>query len=438
MAGQVFQGAESFLGHSGSSSSGGFLKNWKDEGEIDVILHPRGAIAALWAHRWMRIDKDKEDKPKIFPMRFNSMEDEKILKRQHFRLGDGTREHPPVICPFSLLLEWVREAIEVGDIDWTDEIFKFETPRDDAVIHAGGFTGLFQKKDLKDEQYEELKKAKINRKEAYKENGSCKLNYCFVVLQYNLPEEGAMIAMEGKALGQKMQKAMRDEARKWEKTKTPSKGDPFKEPFAFRWTYDENENFDDAYDVLVMPPESKPIEPAHLLAFEDDPPSLEKIIEPSNVALLRLSFEEHWTHRITPPWDELFAKAEARVKGTPAAELPKEPSHTPDDAPSRTSTGSGAKTKAQEVVADVEEVECDVCKKGMPETVFTCPHCGAEYDPTTGKLIETKPEPPKEEKPRRSRSAAKSDDKQPGPADKPGSATKEDVDAEAPKRRRGG
>ncbi len=430
MAGQVFQGAESFLGHSASSSSGGFLKNWKEEGEIDVVLHPRGQIAALWAHRWHRVGKDKDEKPKIFPMRFNSMEAESTLKRQHFRLGDGSREYPPTVCPFSLLLEWVREAIEEGDIDWTDEIFKFETPKEDVVIHAGGFTGLFQKRDLKDEQYEELKKAKINRKEAFKENGGCKMNYCFVVIQYNLPEEGAMIAMEGKALGQKMQKAMRDEQRKWEKTKTPSKGDPFKEPFVFRWSHDENKDFDDAYDVIVMPVESMPIGDELGAVFDDDPPTLDKILEPSNVVLLRESFEAHWVHQLVPPWNELFAVAMERVKGTKAGERPSEERAGSGDfnyGANDQSSKAEPKTSAKSEPVD-DEVECDVCHKGMSESVFTCPHCGTEYDSATGKQIEKKPEPPKEEPKRRSRSAAKSD----AAADKP-----KEVDAEAPKRRRG-
>lgn len=405
MAGQVFQGAESFLGHSGSTSAGGFLKNWKDEGEVELVLHPRGSIAALWAHRWSRIDKDKEDKLKIFPMRFNSMETEAVLKRQHFRNSDGSREVPPVVCPFSLTLEWVREMIEDGKIDWTDEIFKFETPKDDLIIHAGGFTGLFQKNNLSEAQYDELKKARISRKEAYKENGGCKLNYVFVVVQYALPDEGAMIAMEGKALGQKMQKAIRDETRKWEKSKTPKKGDPFAEPYAFRWSYDENEEFDKAYDVIAIPTESMPITPELQAVFDEDPPSLDKIVEPSNVALLRSSFEQHWCHRITPPWDDLFRAAEQRVKGTSAAELPTDFNYGANEKKSNTTTPVGVKEEPKG--EDDGLVECDVCHKGFPEDVFTCTHCGAEYDPTTGLLI-PKPEPAKTEPKRRSRSEVKS------------------------------
>ena len=66
----------------------------------------------------------------------------------------------------------------------------------------------------------------------------------------------------------------------------------------------------------------------------------------------------------------------------------------------------------------------------MKDTEFTCPHCGAEYDPQTGKLL-PKVESLKEEPKRtRSRSEAKSE-----PATMPDTGAKE-VDAEKPKRRR--
>lgn len=435
MAGKVFQGAEGFLGHSGSTSSGGYLDNWKEAGEVDVVLHPRGSIAALWIHRWHRIGEDKEKKPKLMPMRFNSMEDEKLLKKQHFRNGDGTREYPPVICPFSLTLEWVREQIEDGHIDWTDEIFKFETPKDDAIIHAGGFVGLFQDRKLTDDQLAELKKAKIVKSEAYKEDSRAGLRYLFQVVKYEAPDEGCVTALEGKALGQKMQKAIRDEKTKW--PKEPDRGDPFVNPYVFRWKFDDEQDFEKKYDVIAMPNESLPITDEIQEVLDDDPPSIELLIEPSNVMLLKQSFQDHWCHEVEPPWDELFAKAEEAVKGTKAGEQPGIAYDEGANVDKKKAEAKASKGRTETVskkadpkpkpppAEEEEEVGCDLCQHPMKITEFTCSNCKAEYDPKTGKLIEKKPEPPKEEAPKRSRSSAKSDT----------AATGEGVETSKPKRR---
>lgn len=448
MAGQIFQGVENFLGHSTSAGSAGFLKNWKDDGQINIVLHPRGKIAIIWAHRWFRIAKEKDtEKTRLFPMRFNSMEKEAILKRQHFRNDDGTREFPPEVCPFSLLLEWVREQIEEDRINWIDEIFRIESDKEDVDIRAGGFTGLFQSKKLTDDQLAELKKAKIKVGEAFKENGGAKANYVFCVVQYNEPDDGCLIAMEGKALGLKMQKAIHDEQTKWKSSKTPEKGNPFVNPFVFQWKYDDDKNFDDAYDVVAIPTDSMPITAELQLVFDDEPPDLKPIVDPSNVAILRASFEEHWCHEVVPPWDEIFTAAEERVKGTPAAELPEDfkyggnaDSKRNTDAPDRSRVDTsgkaptmvgGVKTKIaqeKEVAAQAEPIACDVCHKEMAETEFTCPHCGAKYDPQTGMLL-PKEEPPKEEpkeepKRTRSRSETKSE----------AAVGSAEVEAEAPKR----
>lgn len=447
MAGKILQGVSSFLGHSSSTSSGGFLDSWKDDGEIDIVLHPEAPIAAVWLHRWYRIDNDKEGKPKIFPNRFNSMEDEKLLKKQHFRHNDGTREYPPKLCPFSLLLEWVREAVEENDIDWRDEIFRFETPRETTKILAGGFTGLFQSDKLEDEQLKELSDAGIARNLAFKQNARCSLSYVFCVVNYAAPEEGCVIAMEGKALGDKMKKAIRDETRKWEKSATPSKGDPFASPYVFRWTYDEKQNFDDKFDVVAMPAEAMPIPPDVQEVLDDDPPDIEKLIEPSNVALLRASFEEHWVHKIVPPWDDLFAKAEAAVKGTPAGEEPTSFNHGASAkapaAPPKAERRTNAPDKPAPVVAPLPaedekfEYECDKCHAGMHGDWRECKKCGAKYD-DDGNLLPDPPPPPKEEPKRRSRSAAAAESKsasEPAPA---AATAPPPVAAEAPRRRRGG
>ncbi len=427
MAGQVLQGAEGFLGHSDSVSGAGYLKKWKDDGEVDVVLHPQAPIVAAWFHQWHQIievtdKKTGAKKERIIPLRFNSMEAEKTLLKQYFREDDGSRSYPPQICPFSLVLEWVREAVEDRRISWVDPVFVFETKTEKLVIHAGGFTGLFQKNDLDDDLLEELKEAEIKRKEAYKENSVCSLKYVFGVIQYDAPEEGCVIAEEPKALGQKMKRAIRDEIDKWRKI-DPVKGDPFKTPYVFRWKYDQEEPFDRAYSVVPQPHETMPITPEIQSALDDEPADLSAYTEPSNVALLKSSFMRHWVHEVVPPWDELFARALEKVKGSGKEELPEEFNYganekgskaeskkrepKPEKKAESTPKPEKKEEKAPALPPESDEVfGCDRCQQPMKATEFTCKGCGAEYDPKTGLIL---PEKPKEEVKPRSRSQAKSE-----------------------------
>lgn len=435
-AGQIFGGVEGFLGHSTSVSSGAYLKNWKEDDQIDVVLHPGGSIAASWRHRWFRIYEDKEGKSAIGSLFFNSMEPEKVLLKQHFRNDDGSREFPPTVCPFSLLLEWVREQVDNNVIGWTDEIFFYESKKEDVSILAGGFTGLFNQKNLTDDQLDELKKAKVNRKEAFKQKGAAALNYIFQVVQYEFPDEGCMVAIEGKALGEKMKSAIRREINRYVGTKTPDAGNPFKHPFVFRWKYDDSESFDDKYDVDVMTNEQMPITPAVQAVLDEEAPSIEKLISPSNVAVLRHNFEDHWVHSVVPPWDEIFAPALDAVKGTGLDKLPAE-----SDAEVSAGDKKPAQGKRENVevtqkldpalkdmpgVSEEEEFACDDCGSPMKASEDTCKKCGAKYDLTTGMKIEKPKEEPKPAPRSRSAAAASKSD-----------ASEKTVEPKSPKRRGG-
>jgi predicted nucleic acid-binding Zn ribbon protein len=409
MAGRILDGVDEFLQHSASGSGGQFLKDWKKDDRLDVILHPKAGVGVLWSHRWYRVTKNKDDKTVVWSQRFNSMDKEVILKRQHFRNDDGSREFPPEVCPFGKMLEWVREMIDTDQINWTDDIFEFNSQKDDVVVKAGGFTGLFQSRKLSDDQLEELKDAKVNIKEAYKQNAGAQVNYVFSVLQYENPDEGWLIAMEGKALGKAMQVAIADEQKRWRGSKTPDRGDYKKNPYVFRWEYDDRKDFDDKYSVVAMPTDSLPNTPQIEDLLEEPPPSISNLMGPSNVALLKLSFQQHWVHSVVPPWDDIFAEAEKVVKGTPEAELPEDfdpANHTKSTSKGKTEVSSRREPPPKNE-PEVEMVECDECKSPMPITEFTCKKCGTEYDPVTGMKLEKKPEPPKEEAPaRRTRSEA--------------------------------
>ncbi len=408
---------DDWMDHKGSAGGGDFLKKWKEDGEVDVVLHPRALPAVVWSHSWYSVFVDKETKKeKLRFTRFNSMESEKVLKNQRFRRPDGSREKPPEICPFSLTLEWVRAQIEEGKISWIDPIFDIAAGEDGEIIHAGGFCNLFGRDDLTDDELAELRKAGIRRDEAYTENGAARMQYVIPVIPYDEPSLGCVVAIETQTLGDKLKKCIRDRR----EDLGDEKGDPRTAPVVFRWVFDEKKTFANKYDVKVMSslpvrvdqlkddaPETL-VEKMHQLeaALDSTPPSTNKITDPSNLVQLRKSFEKYWVHKVAPPWDELFARAMAAAKGTPAAQDPAdfdtdEIEGKGDDEADPTSPSTGA--PAQD--GDAEEVECDKCGKGMPETADTCPHCGAKYVMDTAKgymVLAPEAPPPKP----RSRSAA--------------------------------
>ncbi len=408
---------DDWMDHKGSSGGGDYLKKWKDDGTVDVVLHPAAFPAVVWSHSWYAIYVDKETKKeKLRFVRFNSMESERVLTKQRFRRPDGTREFPPEVCPFSLLLEWVRDKIEDGKISWVEPIFDIGSGEDGAVIHAGGFCNLFSRDDLSEGELAELRKSGIRRDEAYTENGAARMQYVLPVVPYDEPVLGCVVAIETQALGDKLKKCIRDRR----EDLGDEKGDPRVAPVVFRWTFDDKKQFSHKYDVKVI--SSLPIHPDQLpatapvtqvekltqlqAALEAPPPSIAKLVDPSNLVQLRKGFEKFWAHKIVPPWDELFARAMVVAKGTPAAQDPAEHDDVEAEDKGKTTEELAGKLE-NEILASDEEVACDKCGKGMPETADTCPHCGAKYvmDDKLGHMV-LAPEPAPEPVKPRSRSAA--------------------------------
>jgi len=393
---------DEWLTHSGSSGGAGYLKNWKKDGQVDIWLHPATGMAALWAHGFARVVRMKDEKTndyvlKVRRIRFNSYERESVLRKQRFRNNDGTREYPPEVCPFSLTLEWVREQIADRKIGWCDPIFRFEAGGDDdQVIHAGGFTGIFGKKDMTEAEKRELRRAGIRRDEAFMENSTARLQYVFRVVQNDEPGDGCVIAIESQTLGDKMKKLINDRREDLGK----DEGDPRKHPVCFRWRYDESEEFSNKYDAKVIT--SIKLSDEIKRVFDAEPPAIDELIGPSNVAVLRQLFETHWCHEtVDPPWAELFEPITKFLKkeNPSLLDLPESFDHganASDNDEDDDEDDEGEDDEDDDEGEDDEEVECDSCKKPMAADALTCPHCGAEYeyDANNGTYkLKPKPEP---------------------------------------------
>ena len=185
----------------GGGSKGGrrsYLSKWKDDGSIDVVLHPQGKIATMWVHSWWREWTKRGEESKVVPWRFVSHEVDSVVRRRFFRDSDGELETPPEHCPFATTIEWVRQAIDAGTIGWCDPIFEIDGADRgrSLVIHAGGFCGMFGDRRITDEQKADMRAHKINLKEAWRENCGPRLQYVFRVVQYDKPDIGVQIATE--------------------------------------------------------------------------------------------------------------------------------------------------------------------------------------------------------------------------------------------------
>lgn len=415
-------GVEEFLDHSASGKGAGlFLRSWRDpkegdEAKIMVWLHTMVGFVARWSHRLPRIvvreDRDSgEARKEVWGGTWKCWEAEKLLKRQFYRDDDGEREVPPIICPTCLLAEYVEQQIRAGDLSWVEPIFRYEgtDPDKSITIHAGGFVSRFRpprNKEFTPKQKGELKKAGIDLRQAFRENGLARCQYVFTVVDDAHPDNGIQITTEAEALGKAMQAKIRDRIDDLGR----EKGNPLKTPIAWQWEYDETKAFDKKYRVVPKTSVEMSDEIKELIC-STDPPDLSEFLEPGNVEELRADFERYAL--IDFPFDEIFEpseKASAAKKKereeteeavpkkrgrerTPEVESKKERAEpererrrSRDD--DRKSEPERETKTASPPPADDELFECDHCKVGrMKGDDVECPKCHTVYDVDTGSMI---------------------------------------------------
>ncbi len=429
-------GIEAFLDH-GEGEGAKFLKvDFKDQDEYKVWLHPKSEIEFVWRCVWRSLNSDKT-KVKLF--RWNSMEDPKILEKQRYKNDDGTYERSPKIDPFMLLTEWVNTQINAGNIDWCDEIFKWEPDGDgdDVVVHAGGFTGKFQDSELTKEERKEMRtKAGMTQANAFMENAAANEETVVVLVDNDNPENGPQIATLKRGIKKQLQKCIKD--RRTSFGKDSEDADPFKNPVCFCIQREETDSVPKIqYTVTALTDKVAPLTDEIQAAFDMDPPDTSKMSERSNVALLRKNFEESWCHDVVPPWDEIFEAAEKEVEGTEAAELPEdfnhgankktkgkkveEPEDDDDDAeeeddkpevkeekkPSKPAPKEEPEEETETKEEDENATHCESCDGVLEDSLFeddpdsvVCPHCGVTYDNDRENDDWVLRKPKKEEKPK--------------------------------------
>lgn len=391
-----FSNVDAFLNFQGSERGGGTkkLKKWIDRGFCNAFFHTKMLPTSVWYHSFfelvVRTDRETDRTLKNVWFRQNvCLEDEAILKKQHFRTPEGHREHPPVLCPDCITIEVVRGMIKRGEIKDTDVLFEFsgaDKPDEDRVLHAGGYAGLWTRK------MSEPEKARLAqhgiymgnsgmKMGAWSENAKATLSYIFAMVDADNVGDGLLVAIQKQSLGDKVKKTINKEIKS-----NGDLGNPFLHPYCLQFTYDEkNPKFDDKYDAARM--NSVVLTPQIEALIRGERPDISRHTTPPDLATHRSLLEAHC--RIRLPWGEIFKKAEEAAERKREAEeagglqFDTANKTTQVQVPANVAPPAPAPTPAPVALAPAGQKwgdPCDSCKAPMLEGALVCGACGMTYD----------------------------------------------------------
>lgn len=396
-------GLGDFIHHGRGGGGGRFLpygeKSWRNTRRwIEVLLHLKAAIAyPFWHHSWPLPDSKEEEKngERVisrflrFP-KYAGLEPEVFYKKQYFfadkKLKDR-RELPATVDPTDLLYEWMRWSPEATRMPLNRVMFAWDNPSPNAR-----------------ERVVEWRRGKIARlvKGGANDWGhriDGQLDYSFVVVQYDAPASGPLIAQEKGGIG----RAMQDLLAKRIEALGDQAGNPHIKPVVFKWSYHPDNDPSDQYQANAI--DKHPITEEHIRAISsDDWPDPTPFIVPQPTDLDRIYASMEMGAKTAGtfneiPLDRLFAKARALAPRTqvPAnapvghggsetrgngASVPATNSAAPSTPSTTTTTGGVTRSRRPKPPPIVAMIPCDECQKPMPETAAKCESCGAEYDVT--------------------------------------------------------
>lgn len=404
-----------FRDHSTGSEYGTMLKGWKDRKPpiFNSVLHRTAGIYCLYIHKIPRLVTTETDKKvHAWSGNYNCWEDEKNIKRQYMRHEDDTRKFPPEKCGVCKLNEWFVQQIWDQKISWLEEVFKWEADDSDEtrIVHPGGLTGLFGKKDLDDDEIEEMNKHGVYQKDAWMQSFMAKANYLLTVVDFDSPKDGVQTALETSLLGDKVQTVI-DDQMSADEDNDGALGDPSQTPYVIQWEYDNGKNtpFNKRYHARPMRTGKKwEISEEINEMISADPPDLGNLIRPFNAQELRENLEKACLIKGVP-WDDFFGKAQQA--SSKQASSRSESSGTRERAKSEPPPKSREKEQPKGPVAnadgtitingvkyDDDDPECDDCDQPMKMEDKKCPHCGKVY--VVDEEAETPPPPTKERRKR--------------------------------------
>lgn len=438
----VGHGLDDFLGHSNrAGGSASFLGNWKKNNppEVRIVLHTQAPIISVWQHPWPKIvtrERDGREVREVWSGNFNSWEVEDVLQRQYLRDRDsGERQYPPTVCPMSILLEEIERMMREGELDWDQELFRFEG--DDSskgkVLFAACMTNKIKKvwEGLTDNEKRDARKRGIpGPADAWMTSMMAKCQYVFTVVDFDNPKDGIQIAKETTLVGDKTKKAIRDRRT----SEGEDEGNPLINPYVIQWEYDKDaKKFDEKYEAIIIAKLAIPDDVMELIR-EKEAPELDRFVAPGDVEALRASMEDSYSG---PPdlfdWDFIFAKAEAlagidseesaddvagdiagdtegedQAADKTAAKAKPKAKPEPDPDPEPESQGELPLPDAPDYLIAKREKDgsvfaadgcelfsCEDCGTIMRDGEDKCRKCGADYSEDEAPADEPPPPPPK-------------------------------------------
>lgn len=256
-------GLDEFLDYDPDAQRGSgeskWLPKWKDGGFIDIFLHTESKIRPVHGHQIpCEIEADQKNQagektgkkePRLTWPRFTSPDMPNIHANQFFygdgvlreqfnrdknkKLIGGSNETAYMRDPFLILREYLRHAVMKKILDVDTVVFEWVNTKKKGELISWTVGELSRME----------KRGFANRGHSL----DTKLEYIFVVVDYNKPEEGPKIARETKMVGEKM----RDEIKKQIESRGED-GDPFTKPYCFRWKFDKDKPPANMYDVYRM------------------------------------------------------------------------------------------------------------------------------------------------------------------------------------------
>ena len=396
-----FNSVDDFLGHSGSSGGGGgkFLKNWKKNGSIRLWLHTQRLPIASWKHSIPQLvsfeDRQTKDQVKAFWGRdMNCWEDEAFLRAQYKRQPDGSLENPPKKCSICRLIDTVAQAIEQGELDWTDEIFRFEGASDsknNRIIHAGGLTKLFSKRNMTENEKISLKKAGIYISDAWAEDFHAKCQYVLAIVDQDDIGAGIQLTNQPQSVGDNIKRVITDTRA----SLGEEEGNPFLNPFCIELTYDEKAHMSKKYGARRIEKYKMTAEIERLIY--SDPPDVSGTVRPFDQTNLRAFLERYAVVEL--PWDRIFDVPVKKIgqddderemefppkEETPKAEKKTRPMEVKSEpvAPKPVTRRRAAEPEPPPPpppsTSEVDILPCEKCDYPMKATETTCKKCGAVY-----------------------------------------------------------
>lgn len=356
---------DDFLSHETGSRTA-FLKSWKQRKPpiLDMWLHTKQLPVSVPQHRFKRIVL-RDDEQKIWGWTLNCWEDEQTIRYQYQRYPDGSRKQPPTRCAMCRLIEVVRQKVAREELSPIEPIFQFETDTDTELIHAAGLYGMMKKDELTDDEYKAARKAHVDFREVWSENGSAKINYILSIVDNDDAGGGVQITTEPALVGDKIKAVIRDTRIS---LGDKDAGDPFRNPYCIQLEFNPADNipFEKKYTARAL--QKVKLTPEIEALIRGPAPDVKSLTRIFNRKELRAALEQ--VALVQLPWDEIFdVKAEEGEDDDPA-QLP-EPKESAEDDEVCPECGPGK---------ECPHVACDACGKPILESADACRHCGHVYE----------------------------------------------------------